>query len=283
MKKNQIWAKPLPLWAFCVLTGVPLGILFAYMGIRFVHGFVLIVLIWIGFLAWAILRDKDGREWAKTVLFQRRNSKRYKELLHTLLHDHDPDRFFQETEVFLQTENLPPIFHKYARFNLGVGYLNKGEADCAIEIWTEAVAEVEKNPGKKTRSDHMLQATARNNLCIAYLEIGRIEQARYQEEILQQMQQTQGIKVRFAKDTNLIRQAKFLLAEGRYEEAKQAYEELLQGEKVPTRAIYYHFDLARIYEQWGDVAEQKRHLVQVAEHGNKHYKAEIAREKLRNL
>jgi len=252
-----------------------------------VGGVVLLYLI--GMFVWAYIKHPTSKDpfgdGPLSLLRHRKQLKRFNEII-GILSENDPERFLREMDAFAAKEKLPKGMERLASDNRAVAYLHRGEWSRAIEIWVRAAADEKEARDNHKIHNNVAKATIHYNLAFAYLESGQVTGAEKHYAVVKGMQDAKysgkALKAWIPKGISAL-DAKFLLAEGQYEAAREAYERMLEGSERPQGDVDSQFGLALIYEALGDTEKQKAHLEQVVAHGNKHDKARIAREKLAEM
>ena len=247
--------------------------------------FGLLLLLFLALIAWSYRKNPPSRnpfqDGVIALFLSRKKRRAYEELIATL-GAYDPDRFLQAMDVFLKEQKLPKGFYRQASDSRAVAYLQKGEMGRAIDIWKQAAADEQKMRDMYKIHDDGLRVVTHYNLCFAYLENGQAGKARESYRILKEMGASKMWEAHLPAVLSAL-DAKFFLVEGKYEEARDAYEELLRRSDNPAQLLHEYYDIALIYEALGDVKKQKECLEQVVKHGNKHYKAAKARGKLADM
>jgi len=247
---------------------------------------VVVALFLLLMVVWNYIKYPPGknpfRDGYIGVLLSRQQQKRHNELVASLS-EHDPERFLREMDAFLKDEKLPKGLRRLASDNRAVGYLQRGDAARAIEIWEAVAADEQKMRDEHKQMEDGLRAVTHYNLCTAYLENGQVAEARKSYRILKEMQQSNKEWQARLQRVLLELDAHFFLTEGKYEKAGKAYRALLDDKGNAPEALHEHYALAQVYEGLGDVEKQKAHLKKVAKHGNQHHKAKKARETLGKL
>jgi len=244
----------------------------------------------IGKVLWFYIKHPPSKEdpfgTGPIAMLKHRKQRQKLSEITAILNENDPDRFLRELDAFFASEKISKGMERVAADNRAVAYLQQGKPQRAIEIWVRTAADEKEARERHKIHNNMVRLTVHYNLAYAYLENGQTALAREHYAIVQEMQNAKyfGSAVKaWILNALVMLNARLLLAEGRYEEARELYQRVLQANGAPERDMDSQFGLAAIYEALGDTEKQKEHLERVAAHGNQHDKARIAREKLAEI
>ena len=188
------------------------------------------------------------------------------------------DEFLREGLIdrlsqYLETQ--PDAWHM--RYNLGVAYMHDGQEDEAIQEFLQVLAQAPKHMESlinlggiylaRGQSDEALKAftkalsvhdfpLVRANLAVAYMQLGRLEEAEYQ--LRQVLEKEQGMPDAWANMGSL------LLQTGRLEESIEASNKALE---IRSDFAIAHNNLAVAYLDLGQKEKAEEHAKFAQEYG----------------